>query len=327
MNRRETHARRHRVPSFTLYRDGTVVFVERTDSGHALRMWRMPEHEARDHIEHVRALGVARLRSYSHHCLRTGHDSRCISDAGVRVLRARLPDGALRELRIYAGFAPRLTEQLHAIYDRITAIEAHYQGSPLYLPRGATLFVVPLEREVAGLAPESRARMRPWPLDGETLQRAPAAKKVALEVPQIRTMIAAAGSNIVRDQLFVHGGRLVYASMIPWLPDADHREAIARARRPDDPLGVLAVERLAGELADQRDSVLAVARGQQVELLDQDAAPGQRRRGGLARGQRGRIAARPAGPCTSAINSSQRRASRHRAYPRAAGHRARSPAR
>jgi hypothetical protein len=218
-----------RVPSFTLYRDGIAVFVERTDNGHALRMWRMPEHEARDHIEHVRALGVARLRGYSHHCLRTGHYSRCISDAGVRVLRARLPDGTLRELRNYAGFAPRLTEQLHAIYDRITAIEAHYQGSALYLPRGATLFVVPLEREVADLAPESRARMRPWPLDDETLQRALAAKKVALEVPQIRVMIAATGSNIVRDQLFVHGGRLVHASMIPWLPDADHREAIARA--------------------------------------------------------------------------------------------------
>lgn len=218
-----------RLPSFTLYRDGTVVFVEWTDGVHTLRTWRMPASDATEHIEHVWALGVAQLRDHSHHCLDRGRYRRCISDANVRVLRVRLRDGTLRELRNYAGFAPRLVERLQAIYDRITAIEARYRGSPLYLPRGATLFVSLLEREIADLHPESRARLRAWPLGSETFERALVARKVALEVPQIRAMIAATGTNIVRDQLFVHGDRLVHASMVPWLPDADHREAIARA--------------------------------------------------------------------------------------------------
>lgn len=227
----DVHQPYGRLPSFTLYRDGTVLFTERNGLVHSLRMWRMPEGDARDHIEHVRALGAAQLRNHSHHCLDEGRYRRCISDAGVRVLRVRLADGTLRELRNYAGFEPRRVEQLQAIYDRITAIEAHYRNSPLYLPRGATLFVTPLEREVADLHPDSRARLRLWPLDDETLQRALADKKVALEVPQIRAMIAATGTNVVRDDLFVHEGRPFYASMIPWLPHADYREAIANNTR------------------------------------------------------------------------------------------------
>lgn len=218
-----------RVPSFTLYRDGTVMFVEPTTDSYALRIWMMDARDAREHIEHVRALGVAQLRNYTHYCLRTGRLRRCISDSIIKILRARLPDGTLRELRNYAGFEPQLMVRLHAIYDRITAIKARYRGAPLYLPRDATLFVAPLAREIGDLSPHSRARMRPWPLDGETLERAMISGTVALEVPQIRAMITATGSNIVRDQLFVQGGRLVHASMIPWLPDADHRDAIARA--------------------------------------------------------------------------------------------------
>jgi len=48
-------------------------------------------------------------------------------------------------------------------------------------------------------------------------------------------MIAVTGSNVFRDEWFVLGDRLVYATMVPWLPGVDYRAAVAEAH-PDLPV-------------------------------------------------------------------------------------------
>jgi hypothetical protein len=214
-----------RVAEFTLYRDGTVIFVERGTDRIALVVGHVGEDGAADDIAHVRALGVDTLRDHHEHCLSMGRGRTCVSDSVFKILRARLADGTLRELQNYNGFAPEHMEMLHAIYDRITAIAASRSPAPLYLPHASTLFVID-----ADLSPLGKARAIPWPLDDELLAAGVASGVLALETEDTRAMIAATGTNLVRNVIFRLGDRYVYASVIPWLPHDDHRDAIARAR-------------------------------------------------------------------------------------------------
>ncbi|WAS90452.1 hypothetical protein [Nannocystis punicea] len=220
-----------RVPSFTLYRDGTVLFQDGSRHRRGLLQYHMFERVAEDHLEHVRQLGVTRLHSHEDDCIPRGRTQLCVADASVLILRARLPDGSVRELRNYNGFEPKLPAPLHAIYDRIARLSQPRGGADHYLPHAATLFVhrarPPSELDAAVIA-----RARPWPLGPELLARALASGVEVLAVPEIRTMFAATGTNSPQDVLFILGEDLVHATMIPWLPGQDHRAAIAQ--RPRD---------------------------------------------------------------------------------------------
>ncbi|WP_434426559.1 hypothetical protein [Nannocystis pusilla] len=216
-----------RVPAFTLYRDGTVLFTRASEQRRGLFIYSVSEWAARDHIEHVRALGVARMRDYLDDCNPSPQRRVCAADASVTIVRARLPAGALHEVRNYNGFAARLAAQLHAIYDRVARLAAPRTGVDLYLPQAATLFV----RRVGArsdLDDAELARARPWPLDADWLTRTAASGAQVIDVPQIRAMIAATGTNTPENQLFVLGDEFVRASMVPWLPGHDHRAALER---------------------------------------------------------------------------------------------------
>jgi hypothetical protein len=112
----------------------------------------------------------------------------------------------------------------HAIYDRITVITASRSLAPLYVPHASTQFVVEAE-----LSPLGKARAIPWPLDDELFGGGVASGLLVLKAEETRVMIAATGTNLVRDVIFRPGDRYVYASLIPWLPHVDHRDAVARA--------------------------------------------------------------------------------------------------
>ncbi|MCY1004677.1 hypothetical protein OV079_03645 [Nannocystis pusilla] len=220
-----------RVPAFTLYRDGTVLFTRDSEQRRGLFRYSVFEWAARDHIEHVRALGVARMRSYLDECNPAPHRPVCAADASITILRTRLPDGSLHEVRNYNGFAARLAAQLHAVYDRIARLAAPRTGVDLYLPHAATLFV----RRIAApsdLDDAELARARPWPLDADWLSRTAASGAQVIEIPQIRAIIAATGTNTPHNQLFVLGEAFVRVSMVPWLPGHDHRAALDRRDMP-----------------------------------------------------------------------------------------------
>jgi len=72
-------------------------------------------------------------------------------------------------------------------------------------------------------------------LGAALLDRALRSGVVVLDVAEIQAMIAVTGSNVFRDEWFVLGDRLVYATMVPWLPGVDYRAAVAEAH-PDLPV-------------------------------------------------------------------------------------------
>ena len=150
------------------------------------------------------------------------------------MLRASVRDGRLREIKNYAGWEPRHSEELHAIYSFVAELRTPDPAARLYIPHAATLFVR-APRDPSRADASFRARAIPWPLSDDLLGP-PGAQELqvsVLDVPQIQAMTAAAGTNHINEVWFIRGDRLVQASMIPWLPGEDHRPAIAsRAKAP-----------------------------------------------------------------------------------------------
>lgn len=220
-----------RVPAFTLYRDGTILFADDSPDGDAFLFYRLSQSDTAETLRHVEKLGMGRLSSHLEHCVTVGRRRSCVSHATIRALRARFPDGTRREIWNYNGYVVKGSVELRAIYDRIAVLSAPRwrQQIWLYRPHAATLSVVPHWRDPKKMTTEERADARPWPLAAEILAPALAARVIVLDGPQIEAMIAATGTNLIDDQLFALDDRFVRVSMIPWLPAVDHRAAIARA--------------------------------------------------------------------------------------------------
>jgi hypothetical protein len=225
-----------RVPAVTAYRDGTVIVND--DSG--VRWWSRSEAWADDDLDHVHALGIAKLRSNSDNCRRTRTGEVCTADDADVLLRVRMRDGSMKTLRNYGGNAAKHQALLDAIYDRMKVIAtppspvSPWPARPLF-PRGASLFV----RVADDIEPSDReglARAHPWPLATELFERAERARArgregwfvVAIDREQIQRLVAPLGTAGLTGT-FRLGDRAVRAAMVPWLPGEDHREAIAAA--------------------------------------------------------------------------------------------------
>lgn len=220
-----------RVPAFTLYRDGTILFADDSPDGEAFLLYRLSQSDTAETLRHVEKLGIGRMSSHLEHCVSVGRRRSCVSHATIRALRARALDGNMREIWNYNGYVENGSVELRAIYDRIAVLSAPQwrQQVWLYLPQAATLSVVPHWRDPKKMTAEERAYARPWPLAAEILAPALAAQVIVLDRPQLEAMIAATGTNLIDDKLFALDDWFVRVSMIPWLPGVDHRAAIARA--------------------------------------------------------------------------------------------------
>lgn len=217
------------VPAVTLYRDGTVIAF---DQIHGTRWWSRGEHRAASDLEHVHALGFAKLRSHMGDCRTTASGRSCVADAANVRLRVRRPDGTTRDLVNYAGNAAKHQAQLDAIYDRLEIIATPPPtGGPRaaqpWIPARASLFLRFAE-EIEPSDREGLARALPWPLASELFERARQQSwiVVALDREQVLHVVDTLGTAGI-PRTFRVGDEVVHAALVPWLPGVDHRPAIA----------------------------------------------------------------------------------------------------
>ena len=209
-----------RTPYFTLLADGRVIYVDETQDSKVM-MAQLSQAEASTLLQKVDDLGFARLESHTDMCgtLADGSES-CIADAATSVMRVRMQDGSLREIRNYAHFSngPATYEAIYNLLNDYT-----HPGATLYLPQAATLFVQIVPQ------PEMSSPAG-WPLDPAYVQRAQAASDQftavvlsAEEAAKWQQEVGVDGSSVT----FQLNGQPVLGTFVPWMPGEDYTTEIA----------------------------------------------------------------------------------------------------
>jgi len=200
-----------RTPYFTLLADGRVIYVDENQDSKVMLV-DLSQEEAALLLKQVRDLGFERLESHTDMCGKLADGSEpCIADASTSVLRVRMDDGSLREIRNYANFSND-----PAAYDAIFNLLSEYDhaGAEVYVPHAATLFVrLGVQTEMSSPAD--------WPLDAEYVKRAETrpdqATAVALSADEAAQWVKAVGLNN-STIVFQLDGQPVMGMFVPWLP-------------------------------------------------------------------------------------------------------------
>jgi len=139
-----------RVPEFTLLADGRLFYLAEEPSDRSIQIVLLANEEASAILQEMLDLGIARLEDYTKDCLpQSDGTSLCIEDASFTILRQRLPDESLKEIRSYANFSNE-PEILQTILQRLS--DYTHPGAQPYLPSEAALFLQPVLGEMSGNA-------------------------------------------------------------------------------------------------------------------------------------------------------------------------------
>ncbi len=219
-------------PDFTLLTDGRAFYKGQDDPSTLDRGQVMAVHltpaERQELVQRVLDLGFERLESYPDSCRPLPDGScECVEDASESILRLRLANGELREVRNYFTFAND-PEALAAIRAVPEGYQHHPKAEP-YVPEKATLFVRAVEATAAAEATDALD----WPLDPAVLAPAVlttaanyAPCQMALSGSDLTTLLSVTGRNI-GDFHFRAGDRVYAVSLVPWLPGVDDTDLIA----------------------------------------------------------------------------------------------------
>lgn len=209
-----------RTPYFTLLADGRVIYIDENQDFKVMEA-RLSQEEAAALLDQVRSMGFERLESHTDMCgLMADGTQACIADASTTVMRARVEDGSLREIKNYANLSngPATYDTIFSLLNDFTRPDAS-----IYVPHAATLFVRIVER------PEMSSPAD-WPLDPAYVER-------AAKAPEQFTVVALSAEEAAKWQndvsidnqpiVFQLDGRTVSAMFVPWLPGVDFSADIA----------------------------------------------------------------------------------------------------
>ncbi len=206
-----------RPPVFDLLADGRVIYTQEgaTYEDERIMVATLTPQEMSALLQKVTDDGIFKLESFTDFCKTLSDGTQtCLADAAYTILRMRIADGSLKEVKIYGEFAND-TQAFTAITSYLSGYT--HPAAVQYVPSQAALFL----SENAGDAP---AAVKSWPLD-------PAQLKVTandqglwatvLEGQPLSKYLSAAGSN-VGDTFFETGGTVYRAYLVPWLPGVEY---------------------------------------------------------------------------------------------------------
>ncbi len=208
-----------RVPFFTLLADGRVIYVDENQDFKVV-IAQLSIEEATALLEQVRDFGFERLESHTDMCGKMVDGSEtCIADASTSVMRVRMEDGTLREIKNYANFANE-----PAAYDAIYNLLNNYENeqATVYLPHGATLFVRTAEMP-------TDASPADWPFDPAYIEltrfgEMGAAFALSAEEAALWQLQVGVNSGPI---ILQHKGQPISAMFVPWMPGVDYTDEIA----------------------------------------------------------------------------------------------------
>ncbi len=218
----ELHREFGRFPPFTLYGDGTLIYLEEGNTEAEQRVMQASVYpdEIQALFGEVLAAGFAGLESYTDFCMAQADGTQmCVADAGTSILRVRMPDGELREVKNYYEFAndPAALLEIRALLSDYS----HPSAQP-FEPAGASLFLHALDQAVG-------VTVQDWPLDPEWLDGLEISVGEMVAVPlqgEQLTSYLSAVSGSIGDAFFSLDGRDFAAYLVPWLPGTDFTEEI-----------------------------------------------------------------------------------------------------
>jgi hypothetical protein len=220
-----------RVPIFTLLNDGRVFYVDAGQppdyATQKLVVAQLTSEQAQALYQQVLDLGFERLESHTDWCQEVGGSQSCVADASYSILRVRLPSGQLREISNYADFAndPEALKAIRELLENYRAPDAQ-----TFVPERASVFLQQTTQSPEGLT------VHDWPLDPKLLTAPKGVQQwaVVLKEQELLKLLAGANKNM-GDFYFRHAGQIYSASIIPWLPEADFSDEVARYQLPAPP--------------------------------------------------------------------------------------------
>lgn len=222
-----------RVPELTMFEDGTVIYLEETappEVGYFVRSTKLGPGERSTLVEALLERGFMRLQSHPSNRWENADGTAVVRyDAAISVISVRLPNGDLRTIRNYGGFANdrRALDSVREYLSTWSSADAQP-----YAPERATLFFKRLPLQSGGS--HGHLPVVSWSLPDALLQPPESDVcewAIAIGGREYRSLVPSQGtvpqSTAVRIQ---HQDEHFYVSVVPWLPNEDHSEAVRHYR-------------------------------------------------------------------------------------------------
>lgn len=208
-----------KLPLFTLYEDGSVIFVRTSGERRVMRVQLDPA-SVQALLDELQTLGIDRIDSRPRRCDLQQNPRSCMTDAAVSVIELKLPGKKPKTLRNYALVAQHQTE-LDAVLARLRSFDS--KEALDYLPSQAALVMEKCPADVA-LDSALLARFKPWPFEVQVLwppqSNAEVWARVVPAEPFYRGLYEE-GAPLGTSRGFTHKDRLYTAYVTPLLPGAD----------------------------------------------------------------------------------------------------------
>jgi len=223
--RREAFLPFGRFPVFTLYADGTLVYIKagETFEQQAIELVQLSPEETLEMIEKVMAMGFENLEDHLDFChVQADGTEVCIADDAYTVLRGVVGSGETREIKIYSDFAndPKAFAAVRGFFSTYS-----HPNASLYMPDQITLFVNRLNVAI-------EAPIREWPLEPELVTGLAFNQfdmsVIVLEGQTLDTFLASFPAA-VSSFFFEVEGRTYEMYTVPWLPKSEYSAQIEAA--------------------------------------------------------------------------------------------------